>query len=224
VGLLPGFVEFGATGFFFGADFELSTDALADFFPVFGERAEGVGFCFGGGFTGELFGGEFLGDLEAALLHLEALPGDFLAGKVHLDFVLAVFGACAEIGEALKGEELGGVVIAGGGEFMRGLEDGFVDFFGEVGFFAAAEGIEFGEGELRACGDAGVDFVEAVELGVEKLERFAGDFEAEAFGARFGNAFYNVIVCFGAEPFGDLADFFFGEGGEGALFSHKWNG
>ena len=103
----------------------------------------------------------------------------------------------------------------------NGFEDGVVGFFGQVGFFAGADGIEFGEGEFGAGGDAGVDFIQAIEFGVEKLEWFAGDFEGEAFGARFGNALDDVIVCFGAEPFGDLADFFFGEGGEGALFSHK---
>jgi hypothetical protein len=196
VRLFPGFVEFGATGFFFGADLELAADALADFFPVFGQGAEGVGFGFGGGFTAKLFVSEFLGDLQALALDLEALEGDFLAGKVHLDFVFAVFGAGGEIGEALKGEELGGIVVFGGGELVCGFEDGVVGFFGQVGFFAGADGIEFGEGEFGAGGDAGVDFVEAIEFGVEKLEWFAGDFEAKAFGARFGNALDDVIVCF----------------------------
>ena len=42
VGVLPGFVEFGAARFFFGSDAEEFADALADSFPICGDGTEVV--------------------------------------------------------------------------------------------------------------------------------------------------------------------------------------
>jgi hypothetical protein len=143
---------------------------------------------------------------------------------LEVEALFADFGAGGEVGEALEGEELGGGAFAFKGEVSHGQEDGVMGFFGEIGFFARIDGIEVGEGEFLGGFDAGVDFVQAIEFGVEELEWFAGDFEGESFRARLGDQVEDLVIGAGAEPLGDLADFGFGEGGEGALFFHKIKG
>jgi hypothetical protein len=69
---------------------------------------------------------------------IEAGGGDFFAESVHSAFVGKFFavefealvtdlGANGKIGQFLEGEELGGSVVAGGGEVVGGFEDGIVD-------------------------------------------------------------------------------------------------
>jgi hypothetical protein len=104
---------------------------------------------------------------------------------------------------------------------VGGFQDGVVDFFGEIGFFAGGDGFEFGEGEFLAGFEFAVDFGDGVFTGEKDLERLVRDGEAESFGARLGYPLADVIVVIMVKPLGDLVDFLFGEAGEGALFSHK---
>jgi hypothetical protein len=95
----------------------------------------------------------------------------------------------------LEGEELGGGVFAGGGEFVSGVKNGFVDGVGRGGV-AGTDGDEFGEGEFLTGRDARIDQVEFVLFIEQALEgTLGGNVEVEsAFGAGLADAFENSGV------------------------------
>ena len=172
--------------------------------------------------------GEFFAEFQRAFGEGEAFIGDvlavfghFLSVKVHLDFVIAIFGAGWEVREALESEELGGSVVVLENAFVGGFQDGVVNFFREIGFFADGDRFEFGEGEFLAGFEFAVDFGDGVFTGEKDLERLVRDGEAEPFGAWLGYPLADMVVVIMVKPLSDLVDFLFGEGGEGTLFSHK---
>ena len=159
-------------------------------------------------------GVHFLGALFFLALELEAFGLDF--GPL-----VAQGSAGGKISQALEVEELGGCVFGRLREVVNGAEDGVVDFCdgggirrGEVKDVAMGEGFENGEGELLLGREMKVDRVEQGDLGVEGLERFYGDGEAESFRARFFDALENVFVFAVAEPVGELFAIGFGEAPE----------
>ena len=182
------------------------------------------------------------GEIEFVFLHLltesegffrevEAFFGHVLAKGVHFEFVLeflmvefetlfADLNASGEIGEALQREELSGGVFAGGRHLIGGFHDGVVGFL-RGRLIAGENGVEFGDGKFFAGLEVGVDFGDLIGFAVKGLERADRDCEAESLGAWFVNSLPDLFVFLVAKPVGDLVDFLFGEGGEGALFSHK---
>ena len=74
------------------------------------------------------------GEGEAFFVHALAVfmysRGVRFAPEVHLHFVLAVLGAGREVGETLKGEEIGWGIVAGSSEVIGCIQNDRVDFFG----------------------------------------------------------------------------------------------
>ena len=132
-----------------------------------------VGFAEGG----VAFGAGFFAEVEGDFVFVHLLVA-FGFGLVTFGFLLgALFFGCTEgsafgkIGEALKVEELGGGIFAGGGEVRDGTENGGVRF-GEGFIFGGGEQCEVApgecfegvEGELFALGLARIDEIKSATL------------------------------------------------------------
>src|SRR5262249_4860901 len=95
-------------------------------------------------------------------------------------------------------------------------------FVGDIVALSGVDGIEIGQRNFLAGGDAAIDLVDFVFVLPKGLERFVGDGETKSFGSRFGDALTDFIIFTVLKPLGDLIDFLICETGECALFSHKF--
>jgi hypothetical protein len=175
------------------------------------------------------------GELKAAFFQCEMFGRHFFAEGVHIEFVVeflpvefgalgAEAGAFGEIGEALEGEELGGGEVFGTDGLAGGVDDGFVEFLRGARSLDVGEVFEFGISEFWAGANAVVQSAEERHPVVQGLEGFAGDVQAETFGTGFADAFEDVVEGVPGEPGEEIGDLGLGEGGKGALFSHKSSG
>ena len=143
--------------------------------------------------------------------------GDLQAFGADGGGLFADFDAGWEVGEALEGEELVRGVVLLGDEGVGGGHDGVVHFFGGA-FLAGVDFVVGGEGEFFAGSKLCVDFIEAVNAGMQHLEGFDGDVEIEAaFGTGFVDLLADVLVGARTDHVRELVVLVRGERGERGL-------